>query len=80
MYTSALLLDRAAWDCAIHNSNCPFSNGIVFLAAPPALIGALVGNKIRWSGKRLKNIASKYTIPIASKRHGGGSILGLTSA
>jgi hypothetical protein len=53
---------------------------MVFLTAPPELIGVLVGNKIRWSGKRPKNITAKYTIPIATKRQRGGSTLGLTSA
>src|SRR5215471_14664329 len=76
---SALPLVRANWDCAIHISNCPFSNGMVLRTAPPALIGALVGNKIRWSGKLPKKITSKYTMPIAAKRQDVGITLGLTS-
>src|SRR5204863_8790434 len=76
--TSGLPLARARRDCAIHTSNCPFWNGIDFWTAPPALIGVLVGNKIRWSGKRPKNITAKYTMPIASNRQGGGRILSFT--
>src|SRR5438094_4020901 len=42
LFRSGLPLARARRDCAIHTSNCPFWNGIVFWTAPPALIGVLV--------------------------------------
>src|SRR6267154_5537998 len=78
MKTSARPCCRARSDCAVQISKSPFSNGIVFRTAPPASIGALVGKRIRWSGKCPKNMTTKYARPITSNLQTVGTILGLT--
>ena len=66
MKTSARPCCRARRDCAVQISKSPFSNGIIFRTAPPASIGALVGKRIRWSGKCPKNMTAKYMSPMTS--------------
>src|SRR5262245_40222205 len=79
MKTSARPCCCARLDRAVQISSSPFSKGIVLRTAPPASIGALVGKRIRWSGKCPKNISAKYTIPATRNFQAVGKILGFTS-
>src|SRR3954447_3022047 len=51
---------------------------MVLRTAPPGSTRAVVGKRIRWSGKRPKIITAKYATPMTSNLQAAGAIPSLT--